>query len=154
MFLRGYSPIKQLTTSTPPISVALLTKHQPLNKLTNHYSSRPSIMTSFVLADSTPECTVRHPDSLTKEQILSFPPFKTWLSSIQRSLSTQKEPGHTFHDAPYQLRKIDVQAVDFFGKGRIGFLKLQSNVINDKGETLPGAVFMRGGSVGMLVIQS
>lgn len=110
-------------------------------------------MASFTLADSAPECTVHHPESLTKEQLLSFPPFKTWLSSIQNSLSTQKRSGHTFHDAPYQLRKIDVQAVDFFGKGRIGFLKLQTQVINDKGETLPGAVFMRGGSVGMLVFQ-
>ncbi|RDI80860.1 hypothetical protein Vi05172_g9182 [Venturia inaequalis] len=109
-------------------------------------------MASFVLADSTPECTVYHPDSLTKERILSFSPFKTWLSSIQHSLSTQKELSHTFHHAPYQLRKIDVQAVDFFGKGRIGFLKLQTEIINDKGETLPGAVFMRGGSVGMLIV--
>lgn len=111
-------------------------------------------MATFVLADSTPECTVHHPESLTKEQLLSFAPFKTWLSSIQISLSTQKELTHTFHDTPYQLRKIDVQAVDFFGKGRIGFLKLHTQVIKDKGETLPGAVFMRGGSVGMLVIQS
>jgi ADP-sugar diphosphatase len=108
-------------------------------------------MASFVLAESTPECTIHHPESLSKEQLLSFPPFKTWLSSIQHSLLTQKDPVHTFYDAPYQLRKIDVQAVDFFGKGRIGFLKLQTKVINDKGETLPGAVFMRGGSVGMLV---
>jgi ADP-sugar diphosphatase len=111
-------------------------------------------MASFVLAESTPECIIHHPDSLSKEQLLLFPPFKTWLSSIQHSLSTQKDPDHTFYDAPYQLRKIDVQAVDFFGKGRIGFLKLQTQVINDKGETLPGAVFLRGGSVGMLVTQT
>lgn len=108
-------------------------------------------MTSFVLADSSPECTVQLPGSLTEEQLLSFPPFKTWLSSLQNSLATQTELNHTFHDAPYELRKIEVQAVDFFGKGRIGFLKLQTHIANDKGETLPGAVFMRGGSVGMLV---
>lgn len=156
MLLRRHSPIKQLT-STKPLSSHIsphsssLTKHQHPNNPIKLYSSRPSIMASFVLADSTPECTVYHPDSLTKERILSFSPFKTWLSSIQHSLSTQKELSHTFHHAPYQLRKIDVQAVDFFGKGRIGFLKLQTEIINDKGETLPGAVFMRGGSVGMLV---
>ncbi|QDS75169.1 hypothetical protein FKW77_008341 [Venturia effusa] len=109
-------------------------------------------MSSFILADSSPPCRVHHPDSLTKDQLLAFPPFKTWLSSIQHSLSTQGKPDHTFHEAPYQLREIHVQAVDFFGKRRIGFLKLQTQVVNAKGESLPGAVFMRGGSVGMLVL--
>lgn len=50
------------------------------------------------------------------------------------------------------MRKIDVQAVDYFGGERIGFLKLQAEVSNDEGEKLPGAVFLRGGSVGMLLI--
>ena len=49
------------------------------------------------------------------------------------------------------LRKIDIQTVDYFGGERIGFVKLQAEVSNDEGEKLPGAVFLRGGSVGMLV---
>lgn len=49
------------------------------------------------------------------------------------------------------LRKVDVQAVDFFGGGRLGFVKLKANVSNGSGESLPGSVFLRGGSVGMLV---
>jgi ADP-sugar diphosphatase len=129
----------------------LSTKHQHLTSIIKPFTSRRVAMANFVLAGSIPKCTVHHPESLSKEQLLSFPPFKTWLSSIQHSLFTQQDPSHTFHEAPYQLRKIEVQAVDFFGKGRIGFLKFQTHVINDKGETLPGAVFMRGGSVGMLV---
>ncbi|KAF2420290.1 ADP-sugar diphosphatase [Tothia fuscella] len=83
-------------------------------------------MSTFILPNSSPEC--------------------------QRSLATQISAEHTFHTSPYRLRKIEVQVVDYFGKGRIGFLKLQTDVSNDDGEKLPGCVFMRGGSVGMLVI--
>jgi len=108
-------------------------------------------MTTFTLPCSSPECVVELVNNLSEEELLSFPPFTAWLSTLQQSLSTQSNSDHTFHDAPYRLRKIEVQAVDFFGKGRIGFLKLQTDVSNDKGESLPGAVFMRGGSVGMLV---
>jgi ADP-sugar diphosphatase len=107
-------------------------------------------MSSFILPNSQPECTVELPKDLSKEQLLSFPPFKEWLSTLDRSLTSQTSKDHTFHEAPYKLRKIVVQTVDFFGS-RIGFLKLQTEVSNDNGERLPGAVFMRGGSVGMLV---
>jgi ADP-sugar diphosphatase len=105
---------------------------------------------SFVLPNSEPECTVELANGLSKEQLLSFPPFKEWISTLNRSLATQSSKDHTFHEDPYKLRKIYVQTVDFFGP-RIGFLKLQTDVSNGKGEKLPGAVFMRGGSVGMLV---
>jgi ADP-sugar diphosphatase len=107
-------------------------------------------MSTFILPQSEPECTVKLTEGLSKDQLLSFPPFKTWISTLQHSLATQRSKDHTFHEAPYKLRKIDVQVVDFFGS-RIGFLKLQTDVSNDNGERLPGAVFMRGGSVGMLV---
>jgi len=108
-------------------------------------------MTTFILPKSDPECTVELTDGLSSEQLLSFPPFTEWISTLRRSLGTQSSNTHTFHDAPYKLRRIHVQAVDFFGGSRIGFLKLQTDVSNDAGEKLPGAVFMRGGSVGMLV---
>ncbi|RMZ78688.1 hypothetical protein DV738_g3708, partial [Chaetothyriales sp. CBS 135597] len=61
----------------------------------------------------------------------------------------------------YRLHSITIQAVDFFPptpatapKPRIGFLKLQADIAkNDASrESLPGAVFMRGGSVAVLVI--
>jgi len=114
------------------------------------FHSALRMMSTFILPNSQPECTVELTKGLSKEQLLSFPPFKEWISTLQRSLATQSLEDHTFHEAPYKLRKIDVQAVDFFGS-RIGFLKFQTDVSNDKGEKLPGAVFMRGGSVGMLV---
>ncbi|KAJ5145978.1 uncharacterized protein N7515_000542 [Penicillium bovifimosum] len=61
-------------------------------------------------------------------------------------------PSHEFHQDPYLLRKIDIQSIDRFGGGRLGFVKLKAEVSNGQGEKLPGSVFLRGGSVGMLLI--
>ncbi|KAK1144524.1 hypothetical protein N8T08_005397 [Aspergillus melleus] len=89
---------------------------------------------------------------LSKEDLWRFPAFRIWLSTLQRSLEQQHNPSHEFFKDPYVLRKIDVQAVDFFGGGRLGFVKLKAGVSNERGESLPGSVFLRGGSVGMLLI--
>lgn len=88
---------------------------------------------------------------LARDELSSFPAFKTWLSTLQNSLARQSNPSHEFHDDPYVLRQIDIQAVDRFGGGRLGFVKLKADVSNGRGEKLPGSVFLRGGSVGMLV---
>lgn len=88
---------------------------------------------------------------LHQDELLSFPAFKTWLSTLQNSLARQSNPSHEFHRDPYVLRRIDIQAVDHFGGGRLGFVKLKADVSNGQGEKLPGSVFLRGGSVGMLV---
>lgn len=108
-------------------------------------------MSTFILPNSVPKVPVLLPDGLAKEQLLSFPAFKTWVSTLQHSLSTQSRKSHTFYDAPYILRKIDIQAVDYFGGRRVGFIKLKAEVSNNNGEKLPGSVFLRGGSVGMMV---
>ncbi|KAJ5461632.1 uncharacterized protein N7458_003184 [Penicillium daleae] len=89
---------------------------------------------------------------LAQDELLAFPAFKTWLSTLQSSLARQSNPSHEFHGDPYVLRQIDVQAVDRFGGGRLGFVKLKADVSNGQGEKLPGSVFLRGGSVGMLLI--
>lgn len=88
---------------------------------------------------------------LSREDLLSFPAFKTWIRTLQQSLGRQQNPSHEFHDDPYTLRSIDIQSIDRFGGGRLGFVKLKADVSNGSGETLPGSVFLRGGSVGMLV---
>ena len=129
--------------------LSLITRH--LGPLAFPYTvQRP--MTSFTLPSSDPPVPVNLAADLSQDQLLSFPAFKTWVNTLQHSLSTQEDKAHTFHSAPYQLRKIDIQAVDFFGGGRIGFLKLKAEVSNDNGEKLPGSAFLRGGSVGMLLI--
>ncbi|OAP56865.1 hypothetical protein AYL99_08977 [Fonsecaea erecta] len=109
--------------------------------------------TTFTLPNTTPGIPITHPSTLTKDQILNFPAFKTWLSTLQRSLSLQhSSTSHPFHESPYSLRSIEIQSVDFFFGHRLGFLKLKATVANDRGESLPGSVFMRGGSVAMLII--
>ncbi|KAH8702356.1 NUDIX family hydrolase [Talaromyces proteolyticus] len=91
--------------------------------------------------------------NLSRDKLLSFPAFNIWLTTLHHSLSRQQQPAHEFHKSPYSLRKIDIQAVDYFGKEqRLGFIKLKAEVSNDEGESLPGSVFLRGGSVGMLLI--
>ena len=107
-------------------------------------------MSTFTLPNSSPSIPITLTTNLTRDQLLSFPAFQTWLSTLQHSLSLQKQPSHTFHSAPYILRKIDIQSVDWFGK-RLGFVKLKAEVTNDNGEYLPGSVFLRGGSVAMMV---
>ncbi|OJJ95320.1 hypothetical protein ASPACDRAFT_55338 [Aspergillus aculeatus ATCC 16872] len=93
---------------------------------------------------------------LSRDALLRFPAFRIWLSTLQRSLSRQHQQQpqspHEFSPDPYVLRGINIQAVDYFGGGRLGFVKLKAEVSNGSGETLPGSVFLRGGSVGMLLI--
>ena len=108
-------------------------------------------MSSFVLPDTKPAVSVQLTPDLSQSQLVSFPAFKIWLSTLQHSLSRQQDPSHEFHAAPYALRKVEIQAVDFFGGGKLGFVKLRADVSNDHGEKLPSSVFLRGGSVGILV---
>ncbi|KAI4170531.1 MAG: hypothetical protein LQ343_004908 [Gyalolechia ehrenbergii] len=109
-------------------------------------------MSTFILPNSEPEVPINLTSDLYPDQLLSFPAFKTWIETLQQSLATQAYESHIFYDDPYRLRKIDVQSVDFFGGKRLGFVKLQAEVSNERGEKLPGSVFLRGGSVGMMLI--
>lgn len=112
-------------------------------------------MSTFNLPNTNPPCPVHLIDNLTQNQLLSYPAFKTWHNTIRRSLSLQENLKHEFNKSPYALREITVQSVDWFGSGdnkRLGFVKFQAQITNDNGEHLPGAVFMRGGAVAMLLI--
>lgn len=109
-------------------------------------------MSSFNLPDVSPAVPVSLPQNLSEGQFLAFPAFKVWLKTLQSSLALQKNKDHAFHEAPYALRSIEVQSADFFGPTRIGFIKFVAEVSNDQGEKLPGIVFLRGGSVAILVI--
>lgn len=110
---------------------------------------RKATMSTFTIPDT--NLNINSTPDLTRDDLLSFPAFKIWISTLQRSLAQQENPSHEFHGDPYILRKIDIQSVDRFGGGRLGFVKLKADVSNSSGEKLPGSVFLRGGSVGMLV---
>ena len=114
---------------------------------------------AFILPSTEPPVPVHlppesiHTATISQSDLLNFPPFETWLSTLQKSLSLQHvSPNHEFHSDPYALRSIIVQCIDRFGGGRIGFIKMKAEVSNQAGEKLPGAVFLRGGSVAMLII--
>lgn len=104
--------------------------------------------------------TVLLPHNLSQHDLLRFPAFSNWLTKLLHNLELQKNEAHTFHSNPYQLLEIDVQAADWFGSQRLGFVKIQAKVLNgtyrddsgkERQDFLPGAVFLRGGSVGILV---
>lgn len=112
-------------------------------------------MSTFSLPNSDPPCTIHLTQDLSQDQLLTFPAFKTWSHTLLHSLSLQSKASHEFNKSPYKLRSINIQSVDWFGSGekkRLGFIKLQAEITNDEGAYLPGAVFMRGGSIAMLLI--
>jgi ADP-sugar diphosphatase len=111
-------------------------------------------MSTFTLPKVSPSVEVTLPSGLTKEQLLSFIPFNNWLETLRKSLDEQSKKKHMFHEKNqrYTLRSINVHSVDWFGN-RIGFVKLEAVVQNNTGERpLPGIVFLRGGSVAILMI--
>ncbi|KAI2488484.1 hypothetical protein Ptr902_02617 [Pyrenophora tritici-repentis] len=83
-----------------------------------------------------------------------FPALREWLSRLLDTLSTQSDEEHAFHAHPYKLRKLDIESVDWWFEGRLGFMKLQAEIRNDEEEDnwIPGAVFLRGGSVAVLIL--
>lgn len=106
-------------------------------------------MATFTIPGS--DVRVKSIRDLSREDLLSFPAFKIWIQTLQQSLGRQQNASHEFHDDPFTLRSIDIQSIDRFGGKRLGFVKLKADVSNKSGEYLPGSVFLRGGSVGMLV---
>ena len=106
-------------------------------------------MNTFTLPGSV---AVQSIPEVTQDQLLSFPAFKIWFETLQHSLAIQSQQGHDFHTSPFKLHRITVQSCDFFGHKRLGFLKLKAEVKNDVGEYLPGSVFLRGGSVCILLV--
>lgn len=86
------------------------------------------------------------------DELHDFPAFKTWITTFDKSLKAQSNPSHPFHDDPYKLGNINIQSVDRFSGSRLGFVKFKARVENDAGERFAGSVFMRGGSVAMLLV--
>ncbi|KAK5091977.1 hypothetical protein LTR70_006138 [Exophiala xenobiotica] len=103
---------------------------------------------SFIVDDMKLEL----PSDLPEEELTNFPAYKTWFNALTRTLDGQSAPKHPFHENPYRLRSISVQSIDRFGGGRLGFLKFKADVRTDDDQKLPASVFMRGGSVAMLLI--
>lgn len=107
-------------------------------------------MDSYILKNSNPECKVTLIEGVNKELLEGFTAYKCWLSTLQNSIDLQKQEDHRFHKDPYRLEAINIESVTMFGKSKIGFLKLSATIKNSKGP-MPCTVFLRGGSVAILV---
>ncbi|KAF2446692.1 NUDIX family hydrolase [Karstenula rhodostoma CBS 690.94] len=102
---------------------------------------------------------VTHDSGITQSQILNFRGFDTWQKTLQSSLKRQKFSDHEFNADPYELKSIEIQSYDLVGRlealphqKRPLFIKLRAKVENAKGEDIPAVVFLRGGSVAVLII--
>ncbi len=127
-----------------------------------------------------PPVAVHLPESLTREEFeklltsqsnpkaaFTFPALDNWLSRLLYNFDLQNNEAHPFHKHPYKLRTLEVQAVDWFWRGlhgkedKLGFMKIQAKIETDpfvhdgeekaRADWVPGAVFLRGGSVAVLV---
>lgn len=101
------------------------------------------------------------------EVAFTFPALDNWLTKLLHNFRLQQDKAHPFHKHPYKLNMIEVQAVDWFWRDRkgredkLGFMKIQSKIETDpyihdgepeaRADWIPGAVFLRGGSVALLV---
>lgn len=127
-----------------------------------------------------PPISVSLPDTLTVDNFdrlltsdsnpkaaYTFPALDNWLAKLFQNFDLQKNEAHPFHKHPYKLRSLNVQAADWFTQNRrgyedkLGFMKIQSDIETDayvhdgeekaRADWIPGAVFLRGGSVAVLV---
>ena len=77
-------------------------------------------------------------------------PFAQWVDTLHHTIKTQYDQNHPFYNDPFDLKGIKVVTVTRFGQN-LGFIMTEADVQNSAGEKLPGLVFIRGGSVAMLV---
>lgn len=63
--------------------------------------------------------------------------FQNWLAQVDTS--------------KFSVRSVHFQSVDMFGP-KVGFIKFKADVVDKAGKFIPGIVFMRGGSVGILAV--
>jgi ADP-sugar diphosphatase len=68
--------------------------------------------------------------------------FQNWLAQVDTS--------------NFKISSVHFQSVDMFGSPdgpqKIGFIKFKADVVDKAGKFIPGIVFMRGGSVGILAV--
>ena len=90
---------------------------------------------------------------ITKDELYKFPAFKIWINTLKKSFDQQNSrERHPFHDKPYSLCGIQILSVFRFREDKIGFVQLHAEIRNEENKELPGAVFLRGGSVAVLPI--
>lgn len=77
--------------------------------------------------------------NLSLDAAVASKPFQDWLASV----NTER----------FRIRSVHFQSIDMFGP-KVGFIKFKADVVDGNSKFLPGIVFMRGGSVGILPVLS
>ncbi|CAG8592765.1 12811_t:CDS:2 [Ambispora leptoticha] len=76
--------------------------------------------------------------------VLRFPPFVDWVNALSKETHDLKKE--------LEVKKVEIQNVDYFGP-KLGFVKFKVDArLTENGKNIPGIVFMRGGSVAVLLI--
>lgn len=110
------------------------------------------MLTKFKLSawDSIP-VTVGDGIDLDEERLMAFPAFQNWLVTLRANLEKQKSAGHTFEKEPWRLNAIKVHSVHPFDNGKLGFMTIEA-FLEKKNNHLERVIFLRGGSVAVLMI--
>ncbi|KAI8942192.1 hypothetical protein NX059_000278 [Plenodomus lindquistii] len=153
------------------------------DEVPSSFTRKPTLaLQEFNGEDLTPSVQVYLPHNLRPREFLrlftsstssskpafGFPALQNWFSKLNQNLKLQHHDHHPFHNHPYRLREIEIQAVDWFWRNKpgqedkLGFMKIQAKIETDpymhdgedtvRADWLSGAVFLRGGSVAMLII--
>ena len=111
----------------------------PLLATVHRISSTLSSMATHILIHGQ-QVPVTASCACNLEEVVKSPNFVYWAQQIDPNLL---------------VGNVDIQSVDYFGSGRIGFIKLKATVhlaSRPEGKNIPGIVFMRGPSVAILLV--
>jgi ADP-sugar diphosphatase len=68
------------------------------------------------------------------KSVFEFQPFRDWCAAFDKELNQSND---------ITLNSIQIQNVDMFGSGKVGFVKFKADVsLTDTGKNVPGIVFM------------
>jgi ADP-sugar diphosphatase len=118
-------------------------------------------MPTFTIPGPTPhsrQIPVAAPDGteLDEEALVGFKAFTDWLKALTENLLLQIQSNHTFHSDPWILHEVKVHHVAKFGPLKIGFMTVEAIMRRssdpEKPTSLDRVVFLRGGSVAVLMI--
>lgn len=109
----------------------------------------------------------RRRGGIDKEEFEGFKAFQEWKKTMRENLARQDiDEKHPHHARPYSLKSIHIKAITRFPNGKVGFVSMDAWIQRqpdaeqttqpsdpvDYNNTLYETVFLRGGSVAMLMI--
>ncbi|KAI7827208.1 hypothetical protein BX661DRAFT_182866 [Kickxella alabastrina] len=130
------------------ISIAHLKRH--LSAMSS-FNNNVATTTTVTLQNSRAQIQILYPTDIAAqiplESIQSFPPFADWLHTLDASHTNPQDGSQIL------ITKIIIQSVDQFKSGKIGFLKFTTDAQKiPENKQIPGIVFLRGGSVAVLLM--